>query len=114
MNKDIEELPQMQETLEDLVKTLNTNDSWDLYCIGIKLREKSIWLEELTKKTNECWELQEELKQLKKQKDDVVKAIKGILEINNNYSIEKLAPFYSRKWLEDTHTDLLRMLGEIE
>jgi DNA-binding helix-hairpin-helix protein with protein kinase domain len=53
-------------------------------------------------------------KNLKKQKNDVVKAIKGILEINNNYSVEKLAPFYSRKWLEDTHTDLLIMLGEID
>lgn len=86
MNKEIEELPQMQETLEDLIKTLNANDSWDLYCIGIKLREKSIWLEELTKKTNECWELQEELKQLKKQKDDVVEYIKYQL---SNLDLEK-------------------------
>ena len=58
--------------------------------------------------------LQQENQQLKKQKDDVVEAIKGILEINNNYSIEKLVPFYSRKWVEDTQSDLLRMLGETE
>ena len=57
-------------------------------------------------------QLERENQQLKKQKDDVVEAIKGILEINNNYSIEKLAPFYSRKWVKDTQSNLLRMLGE--
>lgn len=93
---------------------LETINKWldeEYGCSYTNLEELHDWLAEENIKLKE---VKKENQQLKKQKDDVVEAIKGILEINNNYSVEKLAPFYSRKWLEDTHTDLLRMLGEEE